>query len=256
MTQSQLLRSSVYCDHINKLTHSIDTTNFVLFFKKENVPFLQKLSFNILMSISEFDRQFHTWTHPLIDILFILLRSARINLSDNKITICDSITLEQDVLEAILFWMLLKFLMRSELLRLLPMAAKTPNQIVEPLNQFFIKASPYIYEAICNKTCGLLEAAPFLSSCFVGFFSLEETQEIWLASLTAKNAHDFFLCFVITGIVFSGDDLRTEADEIEESTKVMCLLKNSIAKYSLGFIISATLLLTEKSRIMIGIDVK
>ena len=255
-TISQLIRSDIYCDFINKLTQSINKTNFNAIFPKDMVNFLHKITFNILMTICEFDRQFHAWTHPLIDILFILIRSAHITLSKDKICICNNITIELEKLESILFWMLLKFMIRTEVLRLLPMTNKTPLQIVEPLSQFLFKATPYIHEAISCKTCGLLEAAPFLSSCFVGFFTFEETEEIWLAALSSTNSHDFFLCFIIVGIVFSGEELRSDIDEIAESLGIMNLVKQSIDKYSLGFIISSAILLSEKSRSLIGANLK
>ena len=257
ITNSQLLRSTKYCEYINNLTNQIKETEIPSYFAPEIHKFIKKTSFNILMSIAELERQFFQWTHPLIDILFIILDAAKISIKDEKIFVCDGIEMKKNDFEALIFWMMLKLLMRGELIRTLPLTKSNPQAIVEPLTQFLLKVIPYLHETVTQKLFGAIDTAPLVSGLFVDFLPIDEIQDVWTAAIASKNIFEFFVCFIIAGIAFSGLKLRSEEESQEEvpQTTTIELIRSSIKEHGLGFIIAATLLLVDKSRSIVGTDI-
>ncbi|EAY08268.1 hypothetical protein TVAG_404360 [Trichomonas vaginalis G3] len=250
-TRSQLLRSSLYCNFINHLTNYVKTNKFISSFNQKNIRLMQMTTFNVFMSLGEIERAFHSHIPPLLDLLCIILKTSNAHTENSYVRICEKYDVTKLTFEAIVFWVMMKLILRSELLRLLPMSIKNSGPIVEPITQFLVKVSPYYNEAILNRKSGLLEISPFLCSLFVSFFKYEDLLNVWSAALISRSVHEFFLCFIIVCLSFSDIKLyETPGAVVLPSAAV--LVQQGLNQKGLNFMINAALKLMERSHEMVG----
>ena len=255
ITNSQFLRSNLYCKIINTLTDEVKSTPIPKQFPAEIHKFIRKTAFNVIMSLAEIDRQLHQWTHPLIDIFYIVLDISLVKVDDGKIYVCNDVEITRDNFEALIFWMMLKIAMRGELFRILPLFRNNEQTIVDPMLQYILKVSPYFYEELNQNVYGAVDAAQYLVNLFTGFFQIEQIENIWSAALASLNFHEFLICFIICGLVYSGQKIRAEDDMNVHVVDTYKLISNSIQERGFDFLISAALLFADKSRMIIGFDI-
>lgn len=250
-TRSQLLRSSLYCNFINHLTSYVKTTKFEANFPQDSIRLMQMTTFNVFMTLGEIERSFHSHIPPLLDLMYVILRISNSRVENSFVNICNKYTVTKGTYEAIIFWVMLKILLRGELLRLLPLSMKNTSVIVEPITQFLQKVSPYIHEAITARKSGLIEISPFICSLFVSFFKYEDLVNVWSAAMYSRSINEFFMCFITVCLAFSERNLREISDAVDSPSTVV-LIQQALSRRGIDFIVAATLNLMEKSHEMIG----
>jgi len=253
-TKTQLSRSESYRKYISQLTLLIKSVDFPEDLKSANSEFLELVAFNVLMTIGEIDRNYHKYMKSLLDILIVILRLMNpVFSSTTNIKIQSGYEIDQPTFEAIAFWMLLKLMLRGELLRILPLSSTSPSSIFEPLNQYLTKYCPHFYQMLSSMGCFDLSAlVPLVSSLFIPSFSYHDILSVLTAALSSRNVHEFFLCMVIVCLLFNKEPMLN--DTFPVVTDWISYIWKSIDENGLDFIISASLVFLNKSREMIGAE--
>ena len=243
LNESQIKRSTWMLESIKAVEKATND-----FESQQAIPReLSKCVFDILMTIGHIDSNYYNFLDKIVHIMQVIIYKAKPVFNKDGTVIIEGKTVGFEHFESIVFWIILKLLMRGELSRLFPISMEAPQIVFEPISFFLERTCPYLLNLLCEfGFFDLTEVVPYVLDLFSSFFDYDQTVELWTAAMCSSSLFEFFISFVICCLVFNAHTLLYEDRRI--GIKWVELIKIPIDQFGLKFLISAAIQLTNSLR--------
>ena len=246
LNESQIKRSTWMLENIKaveKATYDFESPHAVP--RK-----LSQCVFNILMTIGHVDSNYYNFLDKIVHIMQVIFYKAKPVFNKDGTVVIEGNTVETEHFESIVFWILLKLLMRGELSRLFPISVEAPQIVFEPISFFLERTCPHLLNLLGEfGFFDLTEVVPYVLDLFSSFFEYEETVELWTAAMCSSSLFEFFISFIICCLAFNAQSLLYDDRSI--GIKWVELIKLPIDQFGLKFLISAAMQLNNSLRDLI-----
>ena len=204
----------------------------------------KSLVFNILMSLVQTNHQLNKYINYIIRILKPILLTL-----ENKPNELNPELNNLETNEAILFWVMFKFLFRCEIISIFELDS---NEILEDIHMFIHHLMPFAsllfskilpitnsdnMHLVRDKYLSRIHASAF--SLFLDLFSNEDNCiDMWLTSLASQNVKEFFDSFIIAILLYNDDICQLDKTNVKYND-FLEFLNDSLKKLGEEFVISA-----------------
>lgn len=176
----------------------VDNKNLFSHFK--NPAYVQKIAFNVLLTLSYWNLDNAAYVKDLVHFLAPFLDSYICDADEEKVTLHDGSVLTAEESEADIFWCFTTFYDHNSLCDLV-------RQSTKPLNKPLFIAIGYILDENFSELLQLLTqkhavSLDFLrddvSSWFTTCYSGDDLRRLWVSVLSFSSSFQFFQCYIVS----------------------------------------------------------